>query len=173
MGSLSMKKRHVSDEKRKVAEKIIFAANTAQHKLDEVLTFDGGWLQDYEYDDDLENDEERQRQDELRKLQSKLIPQIVFLAHNVYDETAKWMKNMLEDAIPILGENTRDVLSVLDPNADNTSSTPLAPIYWLYQAKGLAEKVASEEHNIYDTFGDQYLELFLINMQNVMLQLLG
>jgi len=170
--SLSMKKRSIIEEKQKVAQKVIFAANTAQCKLDEVLTFGGGWLQEYEDDDDVEDDEERQRQEELKKLQSELIPQIVFMAHNVYDETATWMKTMLEDAIPILGNNTREVLSVLDPNVDEVSSTPLAPLYWLHHAEALVEKVASEEYNVYDSFGGRFLKTFLGHMENVTIRLL-
>jgi len=184
--SLSMKKRRIIDEKQKAAQKIIFAANTAQCKLDEVLTFDGGWLQEYEdeydvgdaenwlqeYEDDDVGDAEERRKRELKKLQSKLIPQIVKMAQDVYDETATWMKTMLEDAIPVLGNNTREVLSVLDPNVDEVSSTPLAPLYWLCHAEALVEKVASEEYSVYDSFEEEYLKTFLDYMENVTIRLL-
>lgn len=171
--ALSMEKRQIIEEKQKVSGKIIDAANAARCKLNEVLTFDGGWLQEYDDEDDIESSDEIQRAKELKQLQSELIPQVVFMAHNVYNETATWMKNMLEDAIPLVGNTENEVLCVLaQDGGDSPTTTPLAPLYWLRHAEGLAKRVASEEYNIYDCFGQKYLRRFLGYMEDVFIRIL-
>lgn len=164
-----MEKRRIVEEKREAGRKVIDAANVAQSKLDEVLTFDGGWLQEYEQDDDVDSPDEEKRQAELEKLQGRLIPQVVFLAHNVYSETATWMKTMLEDAIPVVGMDTKEVLCVLDEVGE---LSPFAPIYWLKHAHALANKVASEEYSVYDAFGEKDLQHFLELMEDVTIRVL-
>ena len=164
-----MDKRRLVEEKREAAQNVIDAANAAQAKLDEVLTFDGGWLQEYEEDDDVDSPEEVKRQSELEVLQARLVPQVVFLAHNVYTETATWMKTMLEDAVPVVGKDTKEVLSVLDEVED---LSPFAPLFWLKHAHALANRVASEEYSVYDAFGEKDLKHFLELMEEVTIRVL-
>ena len=165
-----MEKRRVIEEKREAANKLIDAANTAQSKLDEVLSFEGGWLQEYEDDDDdLDIPEDEKRQLELEALQARLVPQVVFLAHNVFSETATWMKAMLEDGVPVAGKDCKEVLRALD-NVEDVS--PFAPLYWLTHAHDLANKVASEEHGIYDAFGEEDLKHFLDLMVDIKIRML-
>lgn len=167
----SMEKRRMIEEKRDVAQTVISIANAAQVKLEEVLTFDGGWLQEYEEDDDVDTPEEAKRQEELEILQSRIIPKVVFFAHNVYSETATFMKTMLEDAVPVVGKDAREVLTVLDEVEDG-SLTPFAPLYWLKHAHALANKVASEEYSVYDTFDEDALKHFLGLMEDVTIRVL-
>jgi hypothetical protein len=76
-----MEKRRIVEEKREAGRKVIDAANIAQSKLEEVLTFDGGWLQEYEQDDDVDSPGKRNAKQNwkryrvalFRKLSSLLI----------------------------------------------------------------------------------------------------
>jgi hypothetical protein len=167
----SMEKRRLIEEKRELAQKVISIATAAQVKLEEVLTFDGGWLQEYEEDDEVDNPEEVKRQEELGLLQSRTIPQVVFYAHNVYTETATFMKTMLEDAVPTVGKDAKEVLMILDEVEDGSLS-PFAPLYWLKQAHALANKVASEEYSVYDSFDEDALKHFLSLMEDVTIKVL-
>ncbi|KAI2500594.1 hypothetical protein MHU86_13885 [Fragilaria crotonensis] len=165
-----MEKRRLIDEKREAANRMIDAANTAQSKLDDVLTFEGGWLQEYDDDDDeVDSSDDEKRQLELEALQARLIPQVVFLAHNVFSETATWMQTMLEDGVPVVGKDAKEVLSALDKVED---LSPFAPLYWLTHAHDLANKVASEEHGIYDAFGETDLKHFLELMVDIKIRVL-
>ena len=159
-----MEKRRLVDEKREAANRMIDAANIAQSKLDDVLTFEGGWLQEYDDDDEVDSSDDEKRQLELEALQARLIPQVVFLAHNVFSETATWMQTMLEDGVPVVGKDAKEVLSALDKAED---LSPFAPLYWLKHAHDLANKVASEEHGIYDAFGENDLKHFLELMVDI------
>jgi len=166
-------KRRLIEEKRELAQKVISIANAAQVKLEEVLTFDGGWLQEYEDDDEVDTPEELKRQEELEILQSHIIPKVVFFAHNVYTETATFMKTMLDDAVPIVGKDATEVLTALDATGDDSLLSPFAPLYWLHHARGLANKVASDEYSVCDAFDEEALTHFLALMEDVTIRVLA
>jgi Nuclear pore protein 84 / 107 len=163
-----MERRRLIESKREAANKIIDAANTAQLKLEAILNYEGGWLKEYEQDDDSSIDQEK-RQTEIETLQMRLIPQVVFQAHNVYTETAMWMKAMLDDAIPIVGTNRSEVLQALD---QVETISPYSPLFWLKYAHSLANVVASEEYGVFDAFGKDDLQHFMNLMEDVTIKIL-
>jgi hypothetical protein len=163
-----MERRRLIESKRDAANKIIDAANTAQSKLEAIFNYEGGWLKEYEQDDDSGNDEEK-RQTEIETLQKRLIPQVIFQACSVYTETATWMKKMLDDAIPIVGTNRSEVLRALD-QAETIS--PYSPLFWLKYAHALAKVVASEEYGVFDTFGEEDLQHVMTLMEDVSIKIL-
>jgi hypothetical protein len=120
---------------------------------------------------DLDSPEDKKRQLELEALQAGLVPQFVFLAHNVFLETATWMKAMLENGEPVAGKDCKEVQRSLD-NVEDVS--PVTPLYWLMHAHDLAIKVvaASEEHGIYDVFGEEDLKHFLDLMVDIKIRAL-
>jgi hypothetical protein len=78
------------------------------------------------------------------------------------------MKTMLEDAIPVVGMDTKEVLCVLDEVGEISPSPP----FWLKHAHALANKVASEEYSVYDAFGEKDLKHFLELMEDVTIRVL-
>lgn len=144
-----VEQRRVLEQVRTLATKLVDVANAAQAKLTHVLQFEGGWLQ---HDDDDDDDEEEENAD-LQTLQSRLIPQVVFMAHNVYTETAKWLETMLQHLI-VDGDNTitpKDAMKLLDDST--TTISVLSPLYWWQCAHyDLPNQVASEEYSVYDAF---------------------
>ena len=151
----SAEQRELVNQKRRASRKVVEAADAAQSKLMEVLTFGGGWLiqEDSIHD---ESDEAKQRRRELDVIQSRYLPRAVFMFHSVCDKTAAWMADSLDDAVSILGKTA---LSTLD-NASEDSASPLSPLYWIRRAMALVETVSSEENCIFNTFSEDDGENF-------------
>jgi nuclear pore complex protein Nup107 len=146
----SAERRELVQQKRMTSRKIVEAADAARSKLLQVLTYPGGWLLEEDSIRQGNNDEARQRCRELVDLQARYLPRAVFFFHNVCSETATWMADSLDDAVPVLGKKA---LFTLD-SASELASSPLSPHYWIQHAMSLAETVAAEENGICDTFSE-------------------
>ena len=153
----SAERRELVQEKRKASRKIVEAADAARNKLLQVLTYPGGWLMEEDSIRQRNDDEYRQRCRELEDLQARYLPRAVFFYHSVCSETATWMADSLDDAVPVLGKKA---LFTLD-SASEQSSSPLSPRYWIHHAMSLAETVAAEENGICDTFSDDDAKHFV------------
>ena len=152
----SADRRELVNQKRRSSRKVVEAADAAQSKLMEVLTYPGGWLleEDSKGSDD---DEAKHRSQQLEVIQSRYLPRAVFMFHSVCDKTATWMADSLDDAVSVLGKTA---LSTLDSPGDDSTS-PLSPLYWIRRAMSLAETVASKENCICDTFSEADEETFV------------
>jgi nuclear pore complex protein Nup107 len=154
----SMERRLFVEQKQEASRKVVESALTAELKLMEVLSFGGGWLLEADDEDedamDDEGDRDKlKREGEMEKLRSLCIPEVVFMLHNVCDETATWMESSLEDGVPRLGKTMKNVLSALD-DFDGV----LNPLYWIRRAKGFITVVASDENDICDAFGNHHMK---------------
>ena len=163
----SMERRLFVEQKQEASRKVVETALAAEHKLMEVLSFGGGWLLEEDDDEDDAMDDEGKsddikREGEMEKLRSQCIPEVVFMLHNVCDETATWMESSLEDGVPRLGKTVKDVLSALD-DFDGV----LNPLYWIRRAKGFITVVASDENDICDAFGNQHVKQLNKLMQDI------
>ena len=154
----SLERRELVEQKRKASRQVVDAADTAQSKLMEVLKYPGGWLLEDDDSNPQDNSyEAQQRSLEMQDIRSRYLPRAVFRLQNVYEETATWMADSLEDAAPVLGKMA---LSALD-NPKDLSKSPLSPLYWIRYCLSLAETVASEEYGICDTFVDDDSKRFV------------
>ena len=68
-----------------------------------------------------------------------------------------------------MGKDAKEVLSALDKVED---VSPFAPLYWLKHAHDLANKVASEEHGVYDAFSEKDLKHFFELMVDIKIRVL-
>jgi nuclear pore complex protein Nup107 len=153
----SAERRELVNQKRRASRKVVEAADAAQNKLNEVLTYGGGWLAQEDSIRGSSNDEEAmQRCQQLEVIQSRYLPRAAFMFHNVCDSTAAWMADSLDDAVSVLGKTA---LATLDSASDDTKS-PLSPLYWIRRAMALAETISSGENCIFDTFSDEDGENF-------------
>jgi nuclear pore complex protein Nup107 len=153
-------RRELVNQKRRASRKVVEAADAAQSKIMQVLTYGGGWLTQEDSIRQGDDDEEAiQRRQELNVIQSRYLPRAVFMFHSVCDKTAAWMADSLDDAISVLGKTA---LSTLD-SASEDAASPLSPLYWICRATSLVETVACEENCIFDTFseadGENFAEL--------------
>ena len=154
----SAERRELVNQKRRASRKVVEAADAAQNKLNEVLTYGGGWLaQEDSIRGSNSNDEEAiQRRQQLEVIQSRYLPRAAFMFHSVCDSTAVWMADSLDDAVSVLGKTA---LATLDSASDDTKS-PLSPLYWIRRAMALAETISSGENCIFETFSAEDGENF-------------
>jgi len=152
----SAERRELVNQKRRASRKVVEAADAAQCKLMEVLTYGGGWLVQEDSLLPTSDDEAKQRRQEIEIIQSRYLPRAVFMFHSVCDKTAVWMAESLDDAVSVLGKTA---LCTLD-NASEDSASPLSPLYWIRRAMAVAETVSCEENCIFNTFSEDDGENF-------------
>ena len=157
----SMERRLFIEKKQDISRMVVVTALAAHQRLMEVLGFEGGWLLEDNDDDDNDDDameqenevEETSRQNELEKLRLQCVPEVVFMLHNVCDETATWMESSLEDGAIRLERSTQEVLKALDD-----CEGVFDPLYWIRRAKGFITIVASDENDIMNAIGTQEMK---------------
>jgi hypothetical protein len=180
------------DEKRNTTAKVVAAADTAESLLLEILKYQGGFLlTDDEAitpnSDSTEEwtDEAIRRRDELNKLRSLLLPNIVSLYGNVCTTTAKWMYTSLNQAIEKHVSAIKDISnqSLLQDEVirllDNSvvldgAASPVSPQYWTQKIFDLAEICSSDTYGIKSAFdnGDDYENLVQLLAENAINHLL-
>jgi len=140
----SLDRRSKSQRVEGLSEQVGKAALEACMKLRSVLEFDGGWLVDQEdkedddddddgegmeTDDDGDDDDDipmdKKRLEELDQLRRMYIPDVIFLMHNICDETC----NYLEHTSSWMGK-LMSSSSFKDTFYDTSSI--LSPGYWLH-----------------------------------------
>lgn len=170
----SKERRLYLEKKQDVSRMVVVTALAAQQRLMEVLGFEGGWLLEDDNDDDDDDDdameqenevEDSSRENELERLRLQCIPEVVFMLHNVCDETATWMESSLEDGAIELKSSTQEILKALD-DCDGVFD----PLYWIRRAKGFITIVASDENEIMNAFGTQEMKHLNKLIQDTVIQ---
>ncbi|KAL7465520.1 hypothetical protein ACHAXS_005838 [Conticribra weissflogii] len=168
-----------------VCKIVIEAARRASDGLMGVLTFAGGWLVDFDDDDDdsmehvesaVDAGEMELRAEEMKEIRSAFLPAAVSMLHDVLDKTASWMEQMVHDALNQFGGSaSEDILLSLFHTFDETyrssssqasmaevvTTSQAAPAYWYKKAVSLMSIVANDSYGIHDTFRDDEMEELL------------
>jgi len=169
------------DKKRHVAHAVIKATEDARICFMEVLTYNGGWLEDTKLPDDgstiMVGEVERgHRLEEMKLLRSRYIPNAVFLLFHVLDETAQWMEEFSQETLSTFGQDEGSlILSRIvgtEDADDDADSSPFSPGMWYRTALLLANTVANKEYNISSCLNQDELKLFMNYMADSTVSLL-
>jgi len=144
-----------------LARTAIHCTFTAQQKLMNVLYFDGGWM-DPTGGTGLQivgpscpsEWAMAERIEEMKTLQSVLLPLTVFMLHSVLDGAASWANNFTLGA-----STTLDDIKKLLVDIDDLSC--LEPAFWQRRALLISDMVASDESGLSKQFSSVDLANFL------------
>lgn len=179
--SNKMQRKIYIDKKRQVAHAVIKSTEVARVCIMEVLTFNGGWLEDTKLSDNgstimVGEDERRQRLEQMKLLRSKYIPNAVFLLFHVLDETARWMEEFARETLSTFGQDEGSLIlsriAGTEDVDDDVDSSPFSPGMWYRTALLLANTVANKEYNISSCLNQDELKLFMDYMADSTVSLL-
>mmetsp|Transcript_18354 Transcript_18354/g.52428 ORF Transcript_18354/g.52428 Transcript_18354/m.52428 type:complete len:1000 (+) Transcript_18354:175-3174(+) len=155
-----MRQMHVREWVKTVSEKgknVIQAATKAQQALHDVLSLPGGWLNiDGE---PIDTTEDQQREQQINSIRGRYIVLAVNFYLQVCQDTASWMSKTLDDAVPSKFATHQDALQALPSS--------FSPAHWYQVALDAAETIASDEYDIYKSFGQADLQEFLSKMAEI------
>lgn len=156
----SMKRRELTELKRKSSQVIVNAATEAQQGLLSVLRHEGGWLYTDD-EDDIDGMEDKGRRQDMNKIRVKVLPDCVMQYYDICMETANWMERSLVDATEQLDTDFDEAISLLDDQGHHSDRSPMSPKFWTNEAIKLAELLSSDQYAIQSSFGTSDLKELL------------
>lgn len=175
--AMNMETMRYVKRKKESARLLLHAANVARDRLVNMLK--DGWLVDVQIiGEGMGNDSAGVREKEIKSLQSKCLPTIVFLAFRALYDTAQWMNEFSQDVKHIFAENAGAILnricrggSGLDEDDGDTNRLYLSST-WYREALLLANIVASESNGVAASMTEKELEQFMTKLADTNIRLL-
>lgn len=157
--ALSAQRREALEQAQEKSARIAEIAGAAETQLSKVLTMDGGFLLE-EGDDDEETTDDDPRRRELSGLRKKFLPKIVFMVHEVCNETALWLEAILHGCVPVVANSASAALREIY-GIEELDSIPVSPLYWVRQIKTLVNSVAADEYRVHDVLSSDTNKVLL------------